>query len=172
MNAQTITERIRNLPRPFPSLDLTDWAYRPHADCEQMATRNQTHDDAVESAAALVAPLEQSHGEALATLAQYQKEMESVHDIAQRLDAQNPELPGSFTGVPSERIKRHLARVELMAESHAELLAALKAAQRVLAEIVTPNPTISDKDAYIQGKMAETKARAAIANAEKLTTKE
>jgi hypothetical protein len=38
----------------------------------------------------------------------YQKEMEKVFNIAQKLDAMNPTLPGAFTGDPSERITRQL----------------------------------------------------------------
>jgi hypothetical protein len=38
----------------------------------------------------------------------YQQEMERCADIAQRLDAFNPELKGAFTGTPSERIIRQL----------------------------------------------------------------
>jgi hypothetical protein len=42
------------------------------------------------------------------TLYAYQVEMEKLFDIAQRLDSQNPELPGAFTGAISERIERQL----------------------------------------------------------------
>jgi len=38
----------------------------------------------------------------------YQKELEKSFEIAQRLDALNPDLIGSFTGTPSERIERQL----------------------------------------------------------------
>ena len=41
----------------------------------------------------------------------YRREVESCFDIAQRLDAQNPEVPGSFTGTPSERIKRQMGEL-------------------------------------------------------------
>lgn len=36
-------------------------------------------------------------------------EYKACVEIAQRLDAGNPELPGAFTGTPSERIWRQLA---------------------------------------------------------------
>ena len=38
----------------------------------------------------------------------FQEEVEKCFKIAQKLDALNPELVGSFTGTPSERIERHL----------------------------------------------------------------
>ncbi len=36
------------------------------------------------------------------------EEIERCFDLAQRLDALNPELAGAFTGFPSQRIKRQL----------------------------------------------------------------
>lgn len=41
-------------------------------------------------------------------LKDYQDEVEKCFNIAQKLDASNPELAGAFTGVPSERIERQL----------------------------------------------------------------
>jgi hypothetical protein len=38
----------------------------------------------------------------------YQEEIEKCFQLAQRLDALNPELAGAFTGTPSERIERQL----------------------------------------------------------------
>ena len=38
----------------------------------------------------------------------YQQEIEKCFNIAQRLDALNPELARAFTGTPSERIERQL----------------------------------------------------------------
>jgi hypothetical protein len=38
----------------------------------------------------------------------YQEEIEMCFKIAQKLDALNSELAGSFTGTPSERIERQL----------------------------------------------------------------
>lgn len=38
----------------------------------------------------------------------YQQEVEKCFNIAQKLDAFNPELAGAFTGTPSERIERQL----------------------------------------------------------------
>ncbi len=38
----------------------------------------------------------------------YQEELEKCWELAQRLDALNPELPGAFTGTPSLRIERQL----------------------------------------------------------------
>lgn len=38
----------------------------------------------------------------------YQEELERCFDLAQRLDALNPELPGAFTGTPGQRIERQL----------------------------------------------------------------
>ena len=38
----------------------------------------------------------------------YQKEIEKCWEIAQKLDALNPELSGGFTSSPSERIERQL----------------------------------------------------------------
>lgn len=38
----------------------------------------------------------------------YKKECEAVYELANRLDAFNPEVPGAFTGKPSERIERQL----------------------------------------------------------------
>ena len=38
----------------------------------------------------------------------FQKEVKKCSDIAQRLDALNPELARAFTGTPSERIERQL----------------------------------------------------------------
>ena len=38
----------------------------------------------------------------------YQKEVEKCFKIAQKLDALNPELAGTFTETPSERIERQL----------------------------------------------------------------
>ena len=38
----------------------------------------------------------------------YQQEVEKCWNIAQRLDALNPELEGAFTGSPSLRIERQL----------------------------------------------------------------
>lgn len=37
-----------------------------------------------------------------------QREVEKCFDLAQRMDAFNPELVGSFTGTPSERIERQI----------------------------------------------------------------
>jgi hypothetical protein len=37
-----------------------------------------------------------------------QEELEKCFDLAQRLDALNPELAGAFTGSPSQRIERQL----------------------------------------------------------------
>jgi hypothetical protein len=36
------------------------------------------------------------------------EEIEKCFDLAQRLDALNPELAGAFTGSPSQRIERQL----------------------------------------------------------------
>lgn len=44
---------------------------------------------------------------------EYQKEVEACFDIAQRLDSLNPTLAGTFTGTPSERIKRQLASMNI-----------------------------------------------------------
>lgn len=41
-------------------------------------------------------------------LKDYQEELEKCFDLAQRLDALNPELVGAFTGTPSQRIERQL----------------------------------------------------------------
>jgi hypothetical protein len=41
-------------------------------------------------------------------LKEYQKEIGKCWELAQQLDALNPELPGSFTGTPSQRIERQL----------------------------------------------------------------
>ena len=41
-------------------------------------------------------------------LDEYQKECADCFALAQRLDADNPELVGAFSGTPSERIKRQL----------------------------------------------------------------
>ena len=41
-------------------------------------------------------------------LYEYKSEIMNVYDLANRLDALYPEIPGAFTGTPSERIKRHL----------------------------------------------------------------
>ena len=38
----------------------------------------------------------------------FQQEIEKCFQIAQRLDALNPELARAFTGTPSERIERQL----------------------------------------------------------------
>ena len=38
----------------------------------------------------------------------FQEEIEKCFNIAQKLDALNPELAGAFTGTPSERIERQL----------------------------------------------------------------
>ena len=38
----------------------------------------------------------------------FQEEVEKCFNIAQRLDALNPELARAFTGTPSERIERQL----------------------------------------------------------------
>jgi hypothetical protein len=37
-----------------------------------------------------------------------EEEVEKCFDLAQRLDALNPELAGAFTGSPSQRIERQL----------------------------------------------------------------
>ncbi len=37
-----------------------------------------------------------------------QEELEKCWELAQRLDALNPELVGAFTGTPSQRIERQL----------------------------------------------------------------
>ena len=41
-------------------------------------------------------------------LKDYQKEVEKCWELAQKLDALNPELVGAFTGTPSQRIERQL----------------------------------------------------------------
>lgn len=38
----------------------------------------------------------------------FQQEVEKCFNIAQKLDALNPEIVGAFTGTPSERIERQL----------------------------------------------------------------
>jgi hypothetical protein len=38
----------------------------------------------------------------------YQEEVEKCFNLAQLLDALNPDLAGSFTGTPSERLERQL----------------------------------------------------------------
>lgn len=38
----------------------------------------------------------------------YQEEIEKCWNLAQRLDAENPEVPMAFTGTPSERIERQI----------------------------------------------------------------
>lgn len=43
-----------------------------------------------------------------ALLKSYKSENEKTYAIANTLDAANPELPGAFTGTPSERIARQL----------------------------------------------------------------
>jgi hypothetical protein len=45
---------------------------------------------------------------------QYQEEVENCFKIAQKLDALNPELKGSFTGTPSERIVRQLINLGIL----------------------------------------------------------
>lgn len=42
-------------------------------------------------------------------LEEYQRECAACFALAQRLDADNPDLAGAFSGTPSERIKRQLA---------------------------------------------------------------
>ena len=39
---------------------------------------------------------------------EFLEEIEKCFNIAQKLDALNPELPGAFTGSPSLRIERQL----------------------------------------------------------------
>ena len=41
-------------------------------------------------------------------LEEYKNETERCYEIAQRLDALNPEVPDAFIGNPSERIERQL----------------------------------------------------------------
>ena len=41
-------------------------------------------------------------------LKNYQEEIEKCFNLAQRLDALNPDPASSFTGTPSERIERQL----------------------------------------------------------------
>lgn len=41
-------------------------------------------------------------------LKDYQEEIEKCWKLAQRLDSLYPQLHGTFTGIPSERIKRQL----------------------------------------------------------------
>ena len=41
-------------------------------------------------------------------LGRFQQEVIKCFEIAQKLDALNPELTGAFTGTPSERIERQL----------------------------------------------------------------
>ena len=41
-------------------------------------------------------------------LGRFQQEVIRCFEIAQKLDALNPELPCAFTGTPSERIERQL----------------------------------------------------------------
>ena len=44
----------------------------------------------------------------------YQEEIEKCFQLAQRLDALNPDLAGAFTGTPSERIERQLYALGVM----------------------------------------------------------
>ena len=46
--------------------------------------------------------------EVMELLIEYQSETERCYEIAQRLDALNPEVPDAFIGNPSERIERQL----------------------------------------------------------------
>lgn len=41
----------------------------------------------------------------------YQAETERCFDLAQRMDAMNPDAPGAFTGTPSERLTRAFERL-------------------------------------------------------------
>lgn len=60
------------------------------------------HRDARHAAAELA-------GEHAALLEQYKAEVQKCFDLAQRMDALEPVVPGAFTGTPSERIARQLA---------------------------------------------------------------
>lgn len=44
----------------------------------------------------------------------FQQEVEKCFNIAQKLDALNPELVGAFSGTPSERIERQLYALGIM----------------------------------------------------------
>jgi hypothetical protein len=46
----------------------------------------------------------------------YQQEVTKCFDIAQRLDALNPELARAFTGTPSERIERQLYSLGILTD--------------------------------------------------------
>ena len=50
----------------------------------------------------------QKHKEQQELLNSFQQEVEKCFNIAQKLDALNPELVGAFRGTPSERIERQL----------------------------------------------------------------
>jgi hypothetical protein len=52
--------------------------------------------------------MEHSMTEQEKLLKDYQEEIEKCFQLAQRLDALNPELVGAFTGTPSQRIERQL----------------------------------------------------------------
>jgi hypothetical protein len=43
-----------------------------------------------------------------------QEELAECYNLATYLDALNPELPGAFTGIPSERIKRQLIALGIL----------------------------------------------------------
>ena len=47
-------------------------------------------------------------------LKNYQEEIEKCFQLAQRLDALNPDLAGAFTGTPSERIERQLIALGIL----------------------------------------------------------
>lgn len=46
-----------------------------------------------------------------ALLESYQKEVEQCWQLAQLLDAMDPDVPKAFTGTPSERIRRQIEKL-------------------------------------------------------------
>lgn len=64
----------------------------------------ELHDQAVAVGAALAEDVK-----AADTAAELLAEVRACDALAQRLDSLSPEVPGSFTGTPSERIRRQLA---------------------------------------------------------------
>lgn len=47
-------------------------------------------------------------------LKDFHAEILACSDIAMKLDALNPTLPGAFTGTPSERIRRQLVALNII----------------------------------------------------------
>ena len=77
----------------------------------QLANQDVEWDASHKKAAGMVDNLRARVAELEGMNQDYKAEVEKCFDLAQRLDALDPEAPGTFAGTPSERLIRAFGRI-------------------------------------------------------------